>query len=192
MARVNTTRYALMGMLAYQPMSGYDMKKMSDRSIGHFWQENFGAIYPMLRRLEEEGLVVLTEQETDAGRRERKVYALTDDGRSELTAWLGRDPARRHLREELLLKLFFGQWADPGRMAEMVRAERREARAAIRAIEAIEEHIGSDHTGQEAHDAGQTWWLMTVRFGVRFYRAIDDWCGETLAALEETTKESDR
>lgn len=51
MAKVNKTKYySLLGILSNRPGSGYDIKKMCDSSIGHFWNENFGHIYPVLKR----------------------------------------------------------------------------------------------------------------------------------------------
>jgi PadR family transcriptional regulator AphA len=112
MPKENKTRYALLGMLTYRPMSGYDMKKMSDHSISHFWNENFGSIYPVLKRMESEGLVIKNRDERNDGPA-RNTYTITDEGRRVLTEWLERDPEPRILREELLLQVFYGQWTAP-------------------------------------------------------------------------------
>jgi len=45
------SRYALLGMLSLQPMSGYDLKKFTEWGTANFWQENYAQIYPMLRQL---------------------------------------------------------------------------------------------------------------------------------------------
>ena len=107
MARINRTRYAILGMLSLGPMSGYDMKKRFDESIAHFWNENYSGIYPMLRRLEEEELVEKRTERT-AKNPERNVYTLNEKGREELDRWLLLPAERPTLRIELLLKLFFG------------------------------------------------------------------------------------
>ena len=54
MAKINKTKYALLGVLSIMSGSGYDIKKFCDSSIGYFWNENYGHIYPMLQRLEDE------------------------------------------------------------------------------------------------------------------------------------------
>ena len=48
---------ALLGLLSMAPMSGYDMRTVISQSIGHFWSESFGQIYPALKRLTAEGFV---------------------------------------------------------------------------------------------------------------------------------------
>lgn len=57
MARQRTTRHAVLGMLAEPPMSGYELRSEIAGSIGHFWQESFGQLYPTLRELSTEGPV---------------------------------------------------------------------------------------------------------------------------------------
>ena len=56
MARGNRTTHAILGFLTWGPMSGYEIRKRVEESIGNFWSVSFGQIYPELRRLEAEGL----------------------------------------------------------------------------------------------------------------------------------------
>ena len=102
-----TTVEALLGMLTLEPMSGYDLKQLIEQSIGNFWRESFGQIYPTLKRLEEQGLIKSAEE----GKAGRVVYAITEAGRAHLRAWLDDAPRPRVPRNELLLKLFFGRMA---------------------------------------------------------------------------------
>ena len=50
MAKENRSKYAVLGMLATGPKSGYDIKQTIETSIGHFWNESYGQIYPILKR----------------------------------------------------------------------------------------------------------------------------------------------
>lgn len=68
-------RLAALGLLAEQPMHGYQlMREISTRSEG-VWRPSPGAIYPALQQLEDEGLI---EPERAEGKR---VFTLTADGR---------------------------------------------------------------------------------------------------------------
>ena len=51
------TPNALLGLLSLGPMSGYDIRQLIPQSIGHFWSESYGQIYPGLKRLAAAGLV---------------------------------------------------------------------------------------------------------------------------------------
>src|SRR5260370_28739340 len=89
--RANTSRYAILGGLSLGPRSGYDVKKLIEASIAHFWSESYGQIYPILNRLAAEGLAA-RRREKQRGKPDRHVYSLTPRGREELQPWL-RPPA---------------------------------------------------------------------------------------------------
>src|SRR6267378_1332508 len=43
------TPNALLGLLSLGSMSGYDIRQLISQSIGHFWSESYGQIYPGLK-----------------------------------------------------------------------------------------------------------------------------------------------
>ncbi|MCE1255059.1 MAG: PadR family transcriptional regulator, partial [Anaerolineae bacterium] len=43
--------YAILGFLQYQPLSGYDLKKIFDQTVSHFWPATQSQIYRTLDRL---------------------------------------------------------------------------------------------------------------------------------------------
>ncbi len=51
-------RYALIALLTAQPMTGYEVSKRFGASVGHVWHAPDSQIYPELRKLEKEGLLV--------------------------------------------------------------------------------------------------------------------------------------
>ena len=75
-ARRGDIRAAILGVLADQPMNGYQIIQEIATRSGGVWKPSPGSIYPTLQQLEDEGLVRVEE---DAGRR---AYTLTDEGRS--------------------------------------------------------------------------------------------------------------
>lgn len=191
MPRENKTRYALLGMLTYRPMSGYDMKKVSDHSIGHFWNENYGNIYPVLKKMEAESLVTMTREEQN-GVPTRKVYTITEKGRAAFSQWLSRPPEPKILREELLLQVFFGQWSKPELIIAKIRAEDERCRTIIGELEGIRDYMDSGKNISEVPEEARTvmtkgtpYWCRTVDYGLHYYSGIRDWCAETIKALEE-------
>src|SRR3954465_8441682 len=102
---MSTTPYAILGLLAIEPMSGYDIRRNLDDSLSDFWNESYGQIYPALRKLEAARLIATVKQgATDA--RRRKLYTATAAGRARLRIWLSEPPRPQPPRNELLLKLF--------------------------------------------------------------------------------------
>jgi PadR family transcriptional regulator AphA len=178
--KVNRTKYAILGMLSIGPMSGYDMKKRFSGSIVHFWNEDYGGIYPMLRRLEEEGLVEKRMEQVE-GSPQRHVYTINEKGLNELYDWLLLPAERPNLRIELLLKLFYGHAVPKENLISKVEEEKRFCEEALETFKRIEDHI----TSMEHHNdlTGAKFWLITLSYGKHYYTAVRKWCNETLAVL---------
>ena len=111
--------HVILGALRRGPRSGYDIKRLVDRSTRFFWAASYGQIYPELRRLEAEGLIAGTSK--PQGARPRNVYRLTPRGRRALRAWLLSPEAGYELRDEGLLKLFFADALKPPEALGLVR-----------------------------------------------------------------------
>ena len=74
--RRGDVRAAILGVLAEQPMNGYQIiQQIADRTDGS-WKPSPGSVYPTLQQLEDEGLVVADQA---AGRRS---FALSEEGRT--------------------------------------------------------------------------------------------------------------
>jgi len=78
----------LLGLLERQPSHGYDLKRDYDTYFGRGKQLPFGQVYATLGRLARDGKVVAGDAEPGDGP-DRKRYAITDSGRTEVDAWLG-------------------------------------------------------------------------------------------------------
>jgi len=178
MAQQNRTRYAVLGMLAYKPMSGYDIKKMIDNSIAFFWNENYGHIYPILGKLASEGLVKLQSKPAKGGGRPgRKVYEITKEGLKVITEWVGQPHAEEYFRIEVLLKLFFGMLVT---RETSIAAVEREKKMALQALEEFRK-IREKEPKAKSNDINFP--LLTLSYGEKHYRAVVDWCDEALKLL---------
>jgi DNA-binding PadR family transcriptional regulator len=98
-------------VLEFQPLHGYALKCVLEEGIAHVWPVHLAAIYPSLRKLEEEGLVTHVTEVTRSGRPDRKVYSVTDAGRQELGRWrrLPPDSGEFQMKNPLMLKLLFAK-----------------------------------------------------------------------------------
>src|ERR671932_705397 len=82
----STLGFALLGLLARGPLSGYDIASQLKRRVGPFWHARHSQIYPELARLETAGLVSYVRVEQHE-RPDKKVYSLTPAGRLALQEW---------------------------------------------------------------------------------------------------------
>ena len=88
-------------------MSGYDIKKLVDVGLSHFWNENYGQIYPTLDQLVKDGLATRMA-ERKSGKRQRFVYTITRKGKDVFREWMGEPTDAPVVRNELQLKFFLG------------------------------------------------------------------------------------
>jgi PadR family transcriptional regulator AphA len=114
---LNTTSFAMLGMLAIRPWSTYELAKHVDHSLGPLWPRARSHLFNEPKKLAAHGLAVASEEMV--GRRPRTVYTITPAGRRALRRWLGTPGEGPVLEFEQLLKVFF---ADHGTKADALQA----------------------------------------------------------------------
>jgi len=178
MASRRSTPFAILGLLHLKPMSGYEIRKQAATSIGYFWNESYGQIYPALREL---AAARLARRRTERGTRrpDRHVYEITPRGKEALRRWLAQPPRVAPVRNELLLKLFFAQpdavapqveWIDRLLAAE---AERQRQYAELR----------RRLTREQRRHPSLPHWLLTLSYGEHHSESLMRWCREALTQL---------
>src|SRR5256885_12604547 len=100
-------KHALLGLLTYHPMTGYEVKQFFDSSVQHFWNAELSQIYPTLKALEEQQFVE-KHVEVQENRPNRKIYEITEAGRAEFARWARVSQPPADLRDPFLIKAFFG------------------------------------------------------------------------------------
>ena len=171
--------HAILVSLAERSASGYELARRFDASIGHFWSASHQQIYKVLGRMEGDKLVSadLIAQE---GRPDKKVYAITDDGRDELRAWLARPSKPEALRSEFALKLRALHLGDRNVLADEVRQRRAAHAETLAAYVASERKFYPDPSNLAEDQVGP--WLA-LRGGIRVEQGGIEWCDEILQAL---------
>ncbi len=101
-------KYAILGLLSWRSLTGYDLKKMFADSVALYWSGNNNQIYRTLVDLHEEGLVTQEIQQQD-NYPARKIYSITEKGISRLKKWVLSKPELPDLKNAFLVQL---EWAD--------------------------------------------------------------------------------
>ena len=154
-------------------------------STANFWRESYGRIYPALQQMRKAGLVEVVGAGADGpraqGPKARKVYRMTDAGQARLHAWLGVQPQRQGNRNELLLKLFFGNHAEPRALRAQVQAWLESYAEDVQRYEQKLAHLEATCAGEP----GLPFWRMTLRYGIDEAIMVINWCAATLEELEK-------
>jgi len=186
MAKSNKSRFAIMGMLALVPKSsGYDIKKLMEGSTQYFWKESYSSIYPVLRDLINDGLIVQHE-DLSKSERQRNVYELTGEGKKALKEWIKKPVEYEQFRNELLLKLFFGELVPLSTSRKHVEEFYQMLMGKEELYQTIKEKLRSE----QKNDSGLPHWMMTLDYGLGQVKAALDWCRSALKQYDKLEKRS--
>jgi PadR family transcriptional regulator AphA len=169
MSNLSSTARVILGLLKFEPRTGYDVKQVTDISTRFFWRASYGQIYPELHALAEAGLVRARDE--PQGRRRRLVYELTPSGERAFRHWLAASGELYEVRDEGLLRLFFGELMTVDELLALVRRRRAWFEEAADRFHAIEAELG-DLEGPSA---------AVLRYGIE----LMDWSAGWWADLEQ-------
>jgi DNA-binding PadR family transcriptional regulator len=156
--------WAVLGLLALRPRSGYDIKQSVDRTIRHFWAASYGQIYPELKRLEAANWIEGVDG--SRGARSRRVYTITATGRAELCDWLYGAETRIELRDESLLRLLFADTLPREHALGLLSARREGYRGMLAYLRSLDDGTGPD---PDFVDLVYRWGLDYCEWGI-------EWC----------------
>lgn len=95
---LTSLEYIVLGLCSLEPQSGYSITT-SFEDGSYSWSASPGSVYPMLKRLEKQGLIA-GELEMEHETRPRKMYSITEDGGELLDEWLRSIPDMRPFYEQ--------------------------------------------------------------------------------------------
>ena len=172
--------HAILVCLTERPMSGYDLAKFFDTSIGFFWKATHPQIYRELRKLEEKGHVTSLE-EIQSGRPNRIAYSITPDGLDALKAWSREPVALPLIKDDLLVRLQAIEYVDKTALREQVTARLEAHREQLSQYFHIRDVRFSE--GEPApDDLGK---LMGLELGIQYEQGWIAWCESVLKRLEQ-------
>ncbi len=158
-------RHGLLGLLADQPGSGWDLLKRFETSLAFVWPATQSQLYTELGRMDDEGLVEVT----DVGARNRKEYDLTIEGRTELERWLTEVEPERVRRDDAMLRVFFLWAIDPEQARGYLEREADQQRRFHELLEVVEQTIDWDESGFDRFGR------LALENGLRVAEANEAW-----------------
>ncbi|MCI3244067.1 MULTISPECIES: PadR family transcriptional regulator [Streptomyces] len=159
--------HALLGLLAVEPASGYDLTKEFEQDLGRYaWQAGHTSVYPELVRMAERGLVEVTEE----GPRRRRTYSVTSQGREELRKWLLEPWGQGVVRNEQVLRMFLLEALEPEEAAAALRGVIEHAEQGVTQLSAHRAH-----RAEEPPEGRDVLGQLAAEYGLRQYQAMRDW-----------------
>jgi DNA-binding PadR family transcriptional regulator len=169
---------AILVCLTERPMTGYELAKTFDASIGFFWRASHQQIYRELQQLRGDGLVD-SKDVIQTDRPNKTIHTITKQGLERIRAWSRELTDRPPVRDNMLLKLYALDKIDLEGLAAEVTSRLGKHRARLAIYERI---LQERYAGRrlKTREAGR---LMGLKVGLMTERGYVSWCEETLATL---------
>ncbi|KAA8884384.1 PadR family transcriptional regulator [Nocardia colli] len=168
-------RYAMLGLLADRPASGYDLLQRFKFSLANVWSATQSQIYTELGKLAEADLIAVS----DEGPRGRKEYTITEAGLTELRHWLTDTRPKRVIRNETLLRVFFLGVVSQAQAADYLDGIANTSGKGHKELLALKETIDWDDNDFSRYGR------IAMEWGERFYAMNEEWARWAMEQLPE-------
>jgi len=180
-------RHGLLGLLSYQPMTGYELDKEFKESLAHFWQAKPQQIYRELNSMEQNGWLV-SEHIPQKERPNRRVYTITDKGKLEFMDWLSSPGAdienATRVKSVFFMRLFFAGETSREQALELLYAYRRQCLVGMEEMDKANESFNPSEV-QYSPDEIQYWKLIMMH-GEMMRKTRLDWVEKAIEILKTT------
>ena len=176
-----TLKYAILGFLLFEPLSGYDLKtKYFDGSVGNFFAANQKQIYRTLERLAEEGWV-LSKLEIQENRPNRREYQITPAGHKALQNWLRESYPVKPVSLPFLVQLYFSRNIAPEEVLIVLAEQLEQHQAQLAYLHDIDLPELNDPSINLENKYG----AMTLDFGIRFEKMQITWLEQVIETVQQ-------
>jgi DNA-binding PadR family transcriptional regulator len=178
-------RYAILGLLTSEELSGYQITRRFEHSVGYFWHARSQQIYPELARLEEDALIS-GRAVAQTGRPDKRVYRITGQGLADLREWAVTPSPESFVKDEFLVKVWCYGQVDPAAALAALETHRRRHAERLEGYRQIRESLGiAEPTTAPAEALGP---LLTLEAGIAMENAFLGWCELAERALRAQAK----
>ena len=179
--------HALLGLINYQPSTGYELRTTFSESVQFFWNATLPQIYRTLNQMESQGWLT-AKVEPQEGKPSRKVYSITDEGRNELKRWLVSKPEITPERNPLLLKVFFGRMVDAAALKGIIAGYQRFHAKLLEQYDTETVNIIQHYAETCSASADAAFWRLTLDFGQRYSQMVVEWCDHSLKTINRSSE----
>ena len=168
-------RDAILVSLSDGDMSGYDLAKHFDTTVGFFWRATHSQIYRELAKLKDKGHVSARDL-PQRGKPNRIVYSITDTGREAVRNWSRQPCAPDPVKDDFLVRLYGLEHMDVDALREHLQQRLEGHRDRLKKFTEIA-------ATTEPNSIAALGRLRGLEIGLRYEREWAAWCEETLSAL---------
>ena len=178
-------KHGLLGLLNYEPMTGYALDKLFRESLAFFWHAKASQIYRELDAMEQSGWLT-SERVIQDDKPNKRVYSLTAQGKDEFLNWLASPENdilnAMQVKNAFLLRLFFAGEHTKEQALSMLNAYRD---VCLKYLSKLDEAIEiAAEEEQSSPPEKAIFWNLTAMLGEAISQARLDWVNKAIKMLE--------
>ncbi|MFK8185646.1 MAG: PadR family transcriptional regulator [Phormidesmis sp.] len=176
--------HTILALLSKQPDSGYDISKHFDEELSCYWKATQQQVYRELTKLTKNGWVRF-ETMPQAGKPDKKIYHITDDGWKELTRWYMEPTDPTPIREDFLVKVLIGHKMPRQLLLNEVKHRKQIHSAQLEQYRKKErEHFANNNALE------MQFMYLTLKRGIAYETSWLTWCDEVSAMITALNNEN--
>ena len=173
-------KHGLLGLLNQTPMTGYDLDKLFNASLGYFWPAQYSQIYSELNKMEKKGWLT-SQQIVQTDKPNKRIYSLTPAGKDEFIHWLSAEEVDLKnsfsIKSGFLMRLFFAGNASKAQVLDMLRVLKESCLNRRQDYEKVKESI--------LQDGDDDYVKLTALYGEMANQTRLDWVEMAIAHIEK-------
>ncbi len=178
-------KHAILGVLNYKEMTGYDLDRAFKSPVAFFWHAQTSQIYKELNILTKNNWVT-SEIIYQSDKPNKKIFSITEEGQVELRRWLGDANIEDIMKYKnpLLIKVFFTSNVD---LDQTMRLLTQYVSECERILEEMNEGINMMPKMEESINRSNeaVYWGMTMTYGFMYYQNEIKWATWCIEKLKE-------
>lgn len=179
--------YLILGLLLLTPMTGYELQRFIKQNLALICSSSAGSVQTALAKLEREGRIAA--EETMEGRRRKKTFSITGQGRQAFEAWVAQPMQAGKVKNMELARMFFLGLARPGQRVAAIRDYLRQMEETQTVLTALRQQLHRVQAGPLP--PGRNWDEVfrfqgyTIEYGIAAAEFERQWYSRLLEELEE-------
>lgn len=175
-------KHGILGLLNYGDMTGYDIMRVFKDSLSFFWTAQTSQIYRELQTLKKNGWVT-DKSVLQKGKPDKKLFSITESGKSELNRWLSEENTGFETKSPLLMKTFFRGERNIDENIAFFKQVKKDCESII-----LDKQIPSKNVAiyeeviQDSEKA--LYWKMTMEYGIMYMKMLQEWTDKCISELE--------
>ena len=179
-------RMAILGLVSYKEMSGYDINKLFAGSLKFFFTAPQSQVYRELNTLKKDGFII-ERREEQSSRPSKNMFSITEDGKTVLYDWLMECGEEQHFAQRLpyIFKIFFAAKIPDEALLSSLERFRALSIAKRERLQAAYDHKADLLIPYDVTDDDFFYWELTIDYGLSIFTMYLEWVDRSIASLKK-------